>query len=395
MSAQGEDNPDKRGTPMEMTVFYRQCASQCLVLSDYTRPGPHTLVALIIYVQGEFLITGNDLVHCYLLVGVTIRLSLRMGLHRDSSKIDGIISVYEAEMRRRTWCFLIQIDLLASFHVGLPGMVQTIESDSAVPRNLRDEDFHQNSTELPAGRPESEMTPMSYTLCKGRILNVFGQIAAQANRISLPSYEEVMQLDAALNQAYDSVPGFFRVIPLELAITDSTELIVQRYSIAILYHKSRCVLHRKYLMNERNDHRFAYSKAIGLDASMQILDFQSSTHEAVQPGGLLFQGRWLIASLSSHDFLLAATIVYLSLVQLIEDNQHFTKQCQDMINALERSYTVWKDTSEIVGDSKKAFEVLNIMVTKIRRITKASGAYNATAPDPSTSILELSLDGEL
>lgn len=125
---------------------------------------------------------------------------------------------------------------MASFYIGLPRMVQVIEGDTEYPRNLRDEDFHESSTELPAGRPESEMTPMSCILCKGRIFVVFGQVVAQANRLSIPTHDEVLQLDNALNQAFAKVPAFFRVVPLEIAITASVELIIQRFSITGLYY---------------------------------------------------------------------------------------------------------------------------------------------------------------
>lgn len=219
----GEDNPDGRGTHMEMINAYRKWCTQSLVLSNYTQPGPYTIEAFLLYMEMEFASSKHDQVNCYILVGVAVRLSLRMGLHRDASKVSGDISVFKAEIRRRLWHFLFQIDLLASFHIGLPGMVQVIESDTEYPRNLRDEDFNENSTELPAGRPESEMTPVSYMLCKGRICRVFGQIAAQANRLSSPTYDEVLELDNALNQAFAKVPQFFQVVPLELAITESSE----------------------------------------------------------------------------------------------------------------------------------------------------------------------------
>lgn len=43
----------------------------------------------------------DDQVHCYLMMGVAVRLALRMGLHRDSSKIGTHFTPFEAECRRR------------------------------------------------------------------------------------------------------------------------------------------------------------------------------------------------------------------------------------------------------------------------------------------------------
>jgi len=223
----GDEIPLSRGTQVQMAAIYRRCCSQCLVLSNYTKPGPHTLVAFLLYLAGEFILSKDDQVSCFLLIGVAIRLALRLGLHRDGSKITGNISVFQAEMRRRTWHLLTQIDLLASFHIGLPGMVQAIESDTQFPRNLRDEDLDESSMALPPSRPESEMTPMSYTLCKGRLLGVFGRIAAEAHRLSMPPYEDVIKLDTDLNQIFDTIPDFFRVVPLEYVIPESKNKFIE------------------------------------------------------------------------------------------------------------------------------------------------------------------------
>ena len=284
---------------------------------------------------------GNQ-VKCYLLVSVVIRIALRVGLHRDATKVAGGISVFRAEIRRRLWHFLRQVDNLSSFYIGLPSMAHVIESDTERPRNLRDEDFHENSKDLPASRPESEMTSMSYILCKGRIMDIFGEIAAQANRLSLPPYEEILELDNTPNQAFAKVPTFYQVVPQDLAFTDSVELIIQRFSIAVLYLKSRCVLHRKYMIGGSDEQKFSFSRQASLDASMQLLRYQSSIHDAVQPDGLLSRETWFVTSLSIHDFLLAATIVYLTLIRVINGAgsrlEIELEQHHELNILLERSY---------------------------------------------------------
>ena len=116
--SKGEDNPDKRGNHIQTITAYKKWCTQCLVLSNYTQAGPHTIEAMLVYMESEFA-SGNQ-VSCYLLVAVVLRLALRIGLHRDSTRIAGNISVFRGEMRRRMWHFLYQIDLLASFHIGLP-----------------------------------------------------------------------------------------------------------------------------------------------------------------------------------------------------------------------------------------------------------------------------------
>jgi hypothetical protein len=368
----GGDRLDTDRTPVEMIRTFRSCTAQCLVLSKYTQPGPHVIEALILYMSGEFVLSKVDQFNCFLMIGCAVRLALRMGLHRDATKIEAKFTPFQAEMRRRLWHVLVQLDLLSAFQTGLPSMIQAVDSDTDYPRNLRDEDFDEDTLQLPPGRPETDMTPMSYVICKGRICEVSGKIAAQANRLSLPPYDEVMKLDTLLNEAYEKVPFFLRYIPVGLAVTDSSEIIIQRFNIFLLYHKNRCVLHRKKLIKEREHHEYAYSKKVGLDASMEILLCLSAIHEATQPGGPLHHDKWYISSLPMHDFLLAATIVFIQVMQMTEeargnqnDSNPSERTLEEMITALERSYVIWSEAENISVDAKRARMVVGTMLKKI------------------------------
>ena len=378
------------------------------MLSNYAQPGPYTLETFLIYMEGEFVLSKDDQMNCYLIVGVAVRLAMRMGLHRDSDNVRGNITPYQGEFRRRIWHLLVQIDLLVSFHIGLPSMVQAIKSDTRIPLNLRDQDFDEDTTELPPSRPETEITGMSYTLAKGRIARIFGKVAEQANLLTLPHYDEVMALDRELHQAFAAVPSLLRVIPMELSITDSPQLLIQRLSLAVLFHKSRCVLHRKYLMKEKENVEFSYSKKAGIDASMELLFIQSEAHEAVQPGGPLCKDLWFISTLSMHDLLLAGMIVYLSLIQESEGTdlragvlQAPNTQQTEMIRALERSYRIWTETTSMSVDVRKAYNVLGNMVKRVNLIFRrhsgdkivSTGANDAAGYNDRESMSRLSFNG--
>ncbi|PVH77143.1 hypothetical protein DL98DRAFT_463996 [Cadophora sp. DSE1049] len=369
----GEDFPDVRGAPMEMVHSYRECCVQSLVLSNYTKPGPYTIETLALYMETEFLLSIGDQVHCYLLCGNAIRLALRMGLHRDATKVGGgTITPFQAEMRRRLWYHLCQIDLLGSTHMGLPGMVHAVSSDSLIPKNLRDEDFDEDSTEIPPSRPESELTPMSYTICKGRICLIATRVVALANLVTDPSYDEVLELDRLLHEARSQVPQFYRLDLSDLSITESPDTIIKKYSIELLYHSSRCMLHRKFLLMQKANPEFGYSKVAGLDASIQLLRCQASIHEAASPGGPLARDRWFFSTLSLHNFLVANMIVYLSIMQgfIRADGRRvppsdLTNDQQRIIQTLEQSNTVWQGMLEVSAEAKKCAAVVGIMMNKV------------------------------
>lgn len=364
--ASGDVHPDTRGAPYEMLRAYNENCVQCLVLSDYTKPTRYTLETMMIYGEAEFLMSRDDQVHSYLLVGVAVRLALRMGLHRDSSKIGTHFTPFEAESRRRIWYHINQLDLLASFHIGLPGMIQTIESDTLPPRNLLDEDFDEDCTELPPSRPESEMTPMSYALCKGRLSDEAGKIMVIANKLQLPPFDEVLNLDLSLREAYDKVPPQLRIDESDITVTDSPSTILKRFSVSVLFEKSRCMLHRKFLMKVGEHPEYQYSKQAGLDASMKLLHRQGLIHQAASPGGPLALDRWFLSSLSTHSFLLAAMIIYLNVMNGIKDSRSTNPtEIQAGVDALEMSRNNWEAALSLSPEAKRASLVLTGMVDKV------------------------------
>ncbi|KAF4625975.1 hypothetical protein G7Y89_g12188 [Cudoniella acicularis] len=402
--ASGEAHPDTRGAPYEMLRAYKENCVQCLVLSDYTKPTQHTLETMMIYGEAEFLMSRDDQVHSYLLVSVAVRLALRMGLHRDSSKIGTHFTPFEAEFRRRIWYHVNQLDLLASFHIGLPGMVHTIESDTLPPRNLLDEDFDEDCTELPPSRPESEMTPMSYALCKGRLSDEAGNIMVLANKLQLPPFSEVLKLDSSLREANDKVPPQLRLDESEITVTDSPGTILKRFSVSVLFEKSRCMLHRKFLMKAREHSEYQYSKRAGLDASMKLLHRQGLIHQAASPGGPLPLDKWFLSSLSTHSFLLAAMIIYLNVMNGIQDPRSTDQtEIQAGVEALEVSRNNWEAALSFSPEAKRASLILIGMIDKVYRALGRQPppkdrliGLETDFPSRSTSqISQLSLIGQL
>jgi hypothetical protein len=246
---------------------------------------------------------------------------------------------------------------------------------------------------------------MSYTICKSRICEVFGKVGVLANRMSLPSYDEVMELDGVLQEAEAGVPEFIRLKPLEMSITDPASVIIQRYSIALLLQKCRCMLHRKYIETE------PYSKKVSIEAAMELLSYQSSIHQAALPGGPLALNRWFLSSLSVHDFLLAGMIVYSRLTQVVKGgpNEHHSSldeslpSREEMVAALQKSHLVWIDTQTMSANAEKGSRILGAMMKNANLATGSVPTMStpiggieraSTMPGGPVSISGLSLNGK-
>ncbi|KAI1438767.1 hypothetical protein GGR50DRAFT_300649 [Xylaria sp. CBS 124048] len=297
---------------------------------------------------------------------------LKMGLHRDPSKLPRI-TPYQGEMRRRLWHIAIQIDLLVSFHLGLPGMINGIESDTALPSNLLDSDFDEDSTQLPSSRPSTEYTSLTYVINKSKLVRVFGLVARLSHSLTVPMYDEVMRIDACLREVWSEVPIFMKVKPLSESITDAPTLVIQRFGLASLFQKSRCVLHRRYIADPNPLKEHDYSRRTCLEAAVTMLDYQRTIFEATKPGAILSQNRWFLASLVINDYLLADMVVALALQQLSKvDCLDWMTACSppltkaSLIGLLRGSYSIWIQMLGTLTDCRKAVNVVRKMILRIQ-----------------------------
>ena len=360
---------------VETTKKFRNLAASALVLGDFSKARPYTLECLMIYTAGEYMSSNDSQVKVWILLGLVVRLALRMGYHRDSSNYSDI-TPFRGEMRRRVWHLIYQLDVLISFQLGLPSMINKLQSDTLPPHNLMDRDFSIGSTELPTSRPVAELTPVSYSIAKCRICSVFAMATEFSHAVTSPSYPEVMGLDIRLQESYNLVPSDLRIKPLDQSIADTPDLIMNRFNLELLYQKTRCVLHRRYLLESRTDSRFSYSRRTCIHAAMDILRHHSTIYDACQVGGQLSPVKWYMASLTTHDFLLAAMIICLELssnhkvspeLNEAQNTRSVHVQTIDMIEALEISYQIWCKLEMYSAEVGQATKALAIMLGKVKR----------------------------
>ncbi|KAF7549048.1 hypothetical protein G7Z17_g6663 [Cylindrodendrum hubeiense] len=387
------DSPDE---PMDRMRLYKSCAGWALAWGKYAQPTIVTLPAFLLYVESYFLFNRGAQTNCYILSGVCVRLMLKMGLHRDPSKLANI-SPFEGEMRRRMWNMAIQVELIVSFHMGLPSMLQGFETDTTVPRNLQDEDFDEDSVDLPPGRPPTDYTAMTYPIYKTNVLRVFGQIARQAHALTPPSYAEVLKLDNLLRETWRTVPSFMQVRPLDDCVGDPATLLIQRFGLSSLYNKSRCVLHRRYLAEAIPKREHDYSRKQCLEGALTLLGYQHIIWEACKPGHVLSQNGWFISSLAVHDYLLAAMILY-----LVVKNEHYsetggefdwtsqttlTPTKTELIDLIKRSYYIWAEVAKDVPDVRKTADTLATMLAKLGSPVEGP-AMMPGVPHPRTTSID-------
>ena len=354
--------------------LYRAKTAQCLILGNYTKPSRYTIETLLLYMHIEYVRSKDAQTGLWILLGITIRLALRMGYHRDGSDFSSQISPFHAEMRRRVWCIIIMMDAGAAAQFGLPRMVQVPQSNTAEPRNLLDEDIQEDMLELPSARPESISTPVQYFVAKNRITSVFGKVSDLKTLTQPPKYVDVLKLDGTLQGVYDSIPRSLTMRPMSKTIMDSPSIIIQRIYVALLFFRAKCTLHQTYLVSSWTNQYYRYSHTACIEAALEIVQIQQILDQETRAGGRLYDDRGKVSSVVRNDFLLATTIL------CVEMNHAITKRSdlegyEKIMAALRSARQTWLRSCDSSREARQAAQAIEVVLAK----TKTQGTDTSSA----------------
>lgn len=362
--------------------LYREKIAQCLVASDYTKTGPYVAETMCHYLHIEFAISADANKDALLLLGMTVKVVMRMGYHRDPSHFPGL-SPLQGEMRRRLWSTLLLGDTLISTQMGMPRTISDSHWDAAEPQNLNDSDLDPSATELPPARPETEHTSALGIIARRRMVIAVGTVSDLQSNVRSSSYAEVMRVDGVLHEARASLPQHLQMKSMAASVTDSPQIIIQRIYVAQMFHKGQIMLHRRFLFMDSptpDQDAFAYSRKSCLDAALRLLEIQQTLDAETCPAGQLHMMRWRLSSLLNHQFL-TATII---LCSMLYRNVTLQRK-EEMVAALQRSRTIWMRNSFRSKESHKAADTVNAVLAKMVAGGYQFGSDNGSGAGTSTT----------
>jgi hypothetical protein len=365
--------------------FYREKVVQALILANYTKCPPYTVEACLVYFGSEFARSSDAQFSMWVLIGMIIRVALRMGYHREPSKFANI-SVFHAELRRRTWLVILSIDLVSSSQVGLPRMIQPFMYDTQEPRNVAEDALFEGMTALPPSLPEIELTPLLYSIVTTRVRTVHARVMDLMNATSQPPYREIMNLDAVLRHVYDKLPDSCKAMATEEFDLAADPSSLRRLYLGLSFLKAELMLHRPYHLPGRTDARYEYSRRVCLNAASEMLEFQQKLDAEIQPGGKLwspgwqiFTMSWYMSSVVAQDFLLATTVLILDLDEdltaaapansgaatsgLKLDRGPPTRE--RIIELLIDAQKIWNKASRRSHEARKVAEAIRLVLSKV------------------------------
>jgi hypothetical protein len=207
--------------------------------------------------------------------GALVRSAMTMGLHVNISQATEL-SFFQAEVRRRLWITVIELDLQASIASGMPVLTPDLVSSHLIPNNLNDEDFDESTPRVPLCKPLNEETDSSSQITLANCLSqrIKAMNAAQHANAG-DSLKQRVKQGRKLEEALSRTPSYLKPDP-ELG-SQEPSLVMQRVILDVYLRRPLLCLYRPIIINAletRDDPFFREVQRVCLEFSLTILSYQ-------------------------------------------------------------------------------------------------------------------------
>lgn len=289
--------------------------------------------------------------------GSLTRSAMMMGLHRCPRRFTPMYRFW-AEMRRRVWATIVELDLQSSAEGGMPPSVDLDECDCGAPSNWDDSDISEGMLFDP-GPPEADVVTRSdFQVLLTRSLSVRLRITKLVNSLRFTlSYDEALRLSDELIRCMDEGVALFD--------RGQHTLGFARSSFMFLMRKYLLMLHRPFCLSSLQNPKYTYSRKLCLESSLEILSQLevdgSYAHLGQLAGGML-----------RHEFFHAAITVCVELRLQTEETKPGRSSLTDlvqsqqsvMLRAVERTIDALE--RRLSGKAGKAYIFLSMIYASVK-----------------------------
>ncbi|KAJ9501500.1 hypothetical protein H2202_003294 [Exophiala xenobiotica] len=183
----------------------------------------------------------------FIATGSLVKRAMSAGYHREINDY-AQVSPFSAEMRRRIWATIVELDLQASVDRGMPPS---------------------NSSELPTAEPAEELTDSAFQAVLTTSISLRLRICAWANSANIElDYDTALNMDEELSRHLNSIPVWGRP-----AVDDASNQ--QRSRIRVLLELTLrqyvILLHTPFASLSQQISKYAHSRRTRLEAATTIL----------------------------------------------------------------------------------------------------------------------------
>jgi hypothetical protein len=203
--------------------------------------------------------------------GALVRTAMVMGLNIDPSTISSF-TPYQAEMRRRLWATILEIDLQASLATALP-IVSPHVGEAMIPSNINDWEFDESSETLPPSRPLTEYTDNIYQVVLATSLPARLKTSSFAQHTSR-ELQEALVLGRTVGEYIKSKPLVLSLHKNAVAPLDGGSLL-HRVLLDLYLRRPILCLYKAVLNSQRHESpSHTDMQQHCLDSSMALLTYQ-------------------------------------------------------------------------------------------------------------------------
>ncbi|KAK6835730.1 hypothetical protein RU639_002419 [Aspergillus parasiticus] len=212
--------------------------------------------------------------------GTLVRSAMVTGLHLNLAKCTEL-SVFQAQVRRRLWFTIVEMDLEASIASGMPVMTSPHDVGPP-PANLDDSDFDESTSELPPEKGPSDLTDSLYQISLAtsladrlRAMSVvriareqidLSELAQQGSRI----VEHLQQIPRVLKQGNASMNN------------NDPAMLLNCVLLEVYTRRPLLCLYRPIVLGDpRDDLRFPEICRVCLESSLANLSYQDNFNPSV------------------------------------------------------------------------------------------------------------------
>lgn len=299
--------------------------------------------------------TDGDLT--WIALGSVTRSAMTMGLHRNPRRF-WHVSKFWAEMRRRLWATVVELDLQSSADGGMRPSIDLDECDCEAPSNLDDADLAEDMAEDPP--PKAGLSDGYFQAVLSQSLSIRMKIMEFVNSLKFTlSYDQALQMsDILVRQMEKGLAAFEHGHGLTFAKSLYT-FTMRRYLL---------ILHRPFYFSVLQAPKYTYSRKICLESSLHIL---SMLDEDVPHAHM----RDLAPSMFRHEFFYAAITVCAELQLQIEETSPSHRdsltdlvrsQQAVMMRAVERTIQALQSRVYPNGKGGKAYIFLCLVFASVK-----------------------------
>ncbi|KAJ5739122.1 hypothetical protein N7533_011906 [Penicillium manginii] len=211
------------------SCFYTPSAEQD-DRDSYQKPAMKWIMAVQSYISCTFVSPSIDFkmiqTQCLLLVarlgvagdgdvawassGSLIRSAMTMGLNRDPSRFRKAMSPFWAELRRRLWMTIVELDLKISLDRGVPPSVDLDECDCDAPSNWDDNDMFEKMEHSPSESTLTNTSQNFYQTILVKTLPLRYRIARKINTLKFNlSYDDALRMGEELLRSTKHASSLF------------------------------------------------------------------------------------------------------------------------------------------------------------------------------------------